>query len=89
MNRKRTLQIVGLSLVLIASYWLYQQSRDPLSSEEIHALIEQGETEIDLTELTDLEWTTAGIYGPYTRGKDIKQDMSIASPFFTYWYRRA
>lgn len=60
---------------------LYQQSRDTLSSEEIYALIEQGETEIDLTKLTDLEWTTAGIYGPYTRGKDIKQDMGIASPF--------
>lgn len=49
--------------------------------QKIYEAIEQSNTEVNLTELTDMGWTSAGVFGPYSRGKYIRQAMEISSSF--------
>ncbi|MEK3765536.1 MULTISPECIES: hypothetical protein [unclassified Solibacillus] len=44
-------------------------------------MIEQGETQIDLTKLTDLEWTQVDVFGPYTTDEMIEDSMDIQFNF--------
>lgn len=48
-----------------------------ISSEDIHALIEAGEMQIDLAKLTNFEWDTVHVFGPYTTDEMIEDSTGI------------
>ena len=52
-------------------------SQDTLLSKEIGSLLENGETQIDLSELTDFDWTQVATFGPYTTNEVIEESMEI------------
>lgn len=62
---------------LLGLYILGKETKDPITSGEIHALLQQGETQIDLTKLTDLEWTEVGAFGPYSTDETIEESMGV------------
>ena len=43
--------------------------------------MEQGETMIDLTELTNFEWTKAVAFGPYTTTEMMEETLGISMGF--------
>lgn len=63
--------------VLLGLYIWEKETENPITSGEIHALIQQGETQIDLTKLTDLEWTEIGAFGPYSTDAIIEDSMGV------------
>ena len=52
-------------------------SQDTLLAKEIGSLLENGETQIDLSELTDFDWTQVATFGPYTTNEVIEESMEI------------
>lgn len=50
----------------------YGASLDTLLAKEIDSLLENGETQIDLSELTDFDWTQVATFGPYTTNEVIE-----------------
>ncbi len=52
-------------------------SQDTLLANEINSLLENGETQIDLIELTDFDWTQVSTFGPYTTNEIIENSMEI------------
>ena len=52
-------------------------SQDTLLAKEIGSLLENGETQIDLSELTDFDWTQVATFGPYTTNEVIEDAMEI------------
>ena len=71
-----TILIITFTSLLGLFIW-QKETEDPITSGEIHALIEQGETQIDLTKLSDLEWTEAGAFGPYSTDETIEESMGV------------
>ncbi|ATP39550.1 hypothetical protein CSE16_05515 [Solibacillus sp. R5-41] len=71
-----TILIITFTGLLGQFIWKIE-TEDPITSGEIHALIEQGETQIDLTKLTDLEWTDVRAFGPYTTDEMIEDSMGV------------
>jgi len=52
-------------------------SQDTLLAKEIGSLLDKGETQIDLSELTDFDWTQVATFGPYTTNEVIEESMEI------------
>ena len=52
-------------------------SQDTLLAKEIGSLLDKGETQIDLSELTDFDWTQVATFGPYTTNEVIEDSMEI------------
>lgn len=52
-------------------------SQHTLLAKEIGSLLENGETQIDLSELTDFDWTQVATFGPYTTNEVIEESMEI------------
>ena len=52
-------------------------SQDMLLAKEIGSHLENGETQIDLSELTDFDWTQVATFGPYTTNEVIEESMKI------------
>lgn len=52
-------------------------SQDTLLAKEMGSLLENGETQIDLSELTDFDWTQVATFGPYTTNEVIEESMEI------------
>ena len=52
-------------------------SQDMLLAKEIGSHLENGETQIDLSELTDFDWTQVATFGPYTTNEVIEDAMEI------------
>lgn len=64
---------IGLAVALLGN----QASQDTVLAKEIDSLLEQGEIQIDLTGVTDFNWTQVDVFGPYTTDKIIEEAMSI------------
>lgn len=68
-------------LGLLGTFFWNNIDEDPITAGEIHSLLEQGETQIDLTTLTNLEWTTVDLFGPYTTDEMIEESTGIKFNF--------
>jgi len=81
---KKNHYVIVTAFILLYSLILFwaSQTEKSLTPNEIYSLIEQGETQIDLTSITDFEWTKVEVFGPYTTGKMIEDSMDIEFPFF-------
>lgn len=64
---------VGLAVTLLGN----RASQDTVLAMEIESLLENSETQIDLTKLTDFNWTQVGVFGPYTSNEVIEDSMGI------------
>lgn len=64
---------IGLTVTLLDN----RASRDTVLAKEIDSLFENGETQIDLTELTDFNWTQVAVFVPYTSDEAIEDAMGI------------
>ncbi|MEK4426089.1 hypothetical protein [Solibacillus sp. FSL K6-1523] len=62
---------------LIANLFANRASQDTALAKEIDTLLENGETQIDLTRLTDFKWTQVSVFGPYTSEEMIEDSMGI------------
>lgn len=81
---KKSHYIIVIVVIILGSFLLFwgsQAGENSLSANDIYTLIEQGESQIDLTKLTDLEWTQVGIFGPYTTDEMIEDSMNIQFNF--------
>ncbi|MER1987740.1 MAG: hypothetical protein ABS949_03925 [Solibacillus sp.] len=68
--------VMALAAILFTTF-SNRATQDPALAEEIVALFEQGQTEIDLTEITTFDWTKAELFGPYTTDEVIEESMDI------------
>ena len=64
---------ISLAINLLAN----RASQDKDLAQKINSLVENGETQINLTEITDFNWTQAAIFGPYTTNEEIEESMGI------------
>lgn len=64
---------IGLAINLFTN----RASQDKDLAQKINALIENGETQINLTEITDFSWTQVRAFGPYTPDRAIEDLMGI------------
>ncbi|MEK4424675.1 hypothetical protein [Solibacillus sp. FSL K6-1523] len=71
-----TFLIITFTVLLGLFIW-EKETEDPITRGEIHALLEQGETQIDLTTITDLEWTEVRAFGPYSTDEIIEESMGV------------
>lgn len=81
---KKNHYIIVIVVIILGSlllFWGSQAGENTISANDIYTLIEQGETQIDLTKLTDLEWTQVAAFGPYTTDEMIKDSMDIQFNF--------
>lgn len=65
--------VIGLAVNLLGN----RASQDTGLAKEINSLLEKGETQIDLTGVTDFNWTQASVFGPYTSDEVIEDSMGI------------
>ncbi|MEK4425244.1 hypothetical protein [Solibacillus sp. FSL K6-1523] len=65
--------VIGIAAVLLGN----RASQDTVLANEIDNLLEQGETQIDLTEVTDFKWKAVSLFGPYTTDEVIEESMGI------------
>lgn len=65
--------VIGLAINLLAN----RASQDKDLAQKINSLIENGETQINLTEITDFDWTQVAMFGPYTTNEEIEESMGI------------
>ena len=71
---------VVVVIIIIGSLFIFggsQAGKNSISTKDIYTMIEQGETQIDLTKLTDFEWTRVEVFGPYTTDEMIEDSMDI------------
>lgn len=66
--------ILGLAVTVLKKNGA---SQDTLLAKEIGSLLDKGETQIDLSELTDFDWTKVATFGPYTTNEVIEDSMEI------------
>ena len=64
---------IGLAVTLLGN----RASQDTVLSKEIESLLENSETQIDLMELTDFNWTQVAVFGSYTSNEVIEDSMGI------------
>ena len=80
---KRTLQKVGLGVLLIATvfgtiiYFGSQESNTPFDKQKLIEALEQGEKTIDLKEIAKFEWDDVKIFGPYTTDEMMAESFGI------------
>lgn len=65
--------VIGLAINLLTN----RASQDKDLAQKISSLIENGETQINLTEITDFNWTQVRAFGPYTPDIAIEALMGI------------
>lgn len=66
--------VLGLAVTILKKN---VASQDTLLAKEIGSLLDKGETSIDLSELTDFDWTQVATFGPYTTNEVIETSMEI------------
>ncbi|WP_040286477.1 hypothetical protein [Sporosarcina koreensis] len=65
--------IIGLAVNLLEN----RAGQDTGLAKEIDSLLKKGETQIDLTRLTNFKWTQVSLFGPYTTDESIEDLMNI------------
>ena len=81
---KKNHYIIVICVIILGSlllFWGSQAGENSISANDIYTLIEQGETQIDLKKLTDLDWTQVDVFGPYTTDEMIEDSMDIQFNF--------
>ncbi|MGE7840513.1 hypothetical protein ACQKNX_06945 [Lysinibacillus sp. NPDC093712] len=64
---------IGLAVTLFGK----RASQDTILAKEIDTLLKNGETQIDLTGVTDFNWNQVSVFGPYTLDEVIEDSMGI------------
>ncbi|MFF5993576.1 hypothetical protein AAGS61_02325 [Lysinibacillus sp. KU-BSD001] len=64
-------------VVLLVQFFWNRATQDTTLGKDIHSLIEQGDKQIDLTALTNFEWVSVEVFGPYTTKEIIEDSMNI------------
>ncbi len=64
---------IGLAVTFLGN----RASQDTALAKKIDSLLENSETQIDLTALTDFNWTQVAVFGPYTANEVIEDSMGI------------
>lgn len=64
---------IGLAVTLFSN----QARQDTVVAKEMDALLKNGETQIDLTTVTDFNWSQVRVFGPYTSDEVIEDSMGI------------
>lgn len=64
-------------ILLFVGYLGNRASQDTVLSKDIHALLEQGAKQMELTAMTDFEWDAVSAFGPYTTNDIIEDSMGI------------
>ena len=64
---------LGLAVTLLGN----RASQDTVLAKKIDSLLENGETQIDLTRVTDFNWTQVSVFGAYTSDEAIEESMGI------------
>lgn len=62
-------------------YWAFAAGKYTVQMGELNVLLEQGETLIDLTEVTNFDWTKVDAFGPYTTTAMIEKTLDISIRF--------
>lgn len=70
--------LVIVLTVLLFKIFSNQATRDLALEKEIIAVLEQGAIEVDLSELTTVDWTKAALFPPYTYTEVIEETMNIS-----------
>lgn len=65
--------VISLVVTLLGN----RASQDTVLAKEIDSLLENHETQIDLTGITDFNWTQLSAFGPYTTDETIEDSMGI------------
>lgn len=68
-----TIAVIGLAVNLLGN----RASLDSDLAKKIESLIEMGETQINLAELTNFKWTQVSLFAPYTTEESIEGSMNI------------
>lgn len=76
---KKIIYVILIITVIALAINLFgnRASQDTLLAKEIDSLFETSATQIDLTELTDFNWTQVAVFGPYTSNEVIEDSMGI------------
>ena len=76
---KKIIYVILIITVIASAITLLgnRASQDTLLAKEIDTLFETSATQIDLTELTNFNWTQVSVFGPYTSNEVIKDSMGI------------
>lgn len=69
--------LIVASIFLSVAFFANRASQDGILSKEIHQMFEQGTKQIELTTMTDFEWDTVDVFGPYTTNEMIEDSMGI------------
>ena len=64
---------IGLGVTLLGN----RASQDTVLAKEIDSLLKNSETQIDLMELSDFNWTQVAVFGPYTSNEVIEDSMGV------------
>lgn len=64
---------IGLTVHLFGN----RASQDTALAKDIDSILEKGETQINLTSITNFKWTQVGLFGPYTTNESIEDSMDI------------
>lgn len=74
--------IISVALIVgVIFYWAFNASQYTVDRGKLIDLLEQGETTIDLTEVTNFEWTKAVAFGPYTTTEMMEETLGISLGF--------
>lgn len=81
MKKQAPLVISVLLVVGALLYWAFAAGKHTVQMGELNALLEQGETLIDLTEVTNFDWTKVDAFGPYSTTQTMEQTLGITIRF--------
>ncbi|WP_274310189.1 hypothetical protein [Solibacillus daqui] len=73
--------ILVVSLLCGLLYWALTAQQYTVSKGKLIDLLEQGETVIDLTKVTNFEWTQVDAFGPYTTTEMMEEALGISIGF--------
>lgn len=80
--KKQAPLVIGVVLLVGALvYWAFAAGKHTVQRGELNALLEQGETRIDLTEVTNFEWKKVDAFGPYSTTQTMEQTLGITIRF--------
>lgn len=78
MMKKIVYLVLIIAAISLAFYFIGNRAtQDKGLAKEINALLEKGETQIDLIGLTNFKWAQVSVFEPYTADESIEDSMDI------------
>ena len=81
MKKNAPLLVTVVFAVGALVYWAFAAGKYTVQMGELTALLEQGETHIDLTKVTNFEWTKVDAFGPYTTTDHMEEVLGVSIRF--------